>query len=241
MNHKKTSLYLFLSISLTLFLFACSESSNDQSSNKSSSKTTNKIQGPKVQFDQNLVKLGKKQYQQNCVFCHQADAIGKPGVAPSLTNKEFLSIASYQFLYATIEQGRKGTGMPPFKHLGDSNIKAIISFLRSHSTLPSRIKTVNSQDRSQGDPRLGKLFFDQICSTCHGPKGSGYLAGGTGTAVGLKGFLDTVSDGFLRVTIAEGRSNTRMYGFKGPAAMANLSDKEIDDIISYLRTSPGEK
>ena len=62
------------------------------------------------------------------------------------------------------------------------------------------------------------------------------MTGGAGTAICKPGFLGRVTDGFLRTTIKEGRSNTRMLGFKGPAAMANLSDDEIDDIIVYLRS-----
>ena len=60
----------------------------------------------------------KRLYDQNCAMCHQADAIGKPGFAPSLTNKEFLSISSDKFIASTIRDGRVGTGMPPFAHLG---------------------------------------------------------------------------------------------------------------------------
>lgn len=130
--------------------------------------------------------------------------------------------------------------MPPFKHLGDDKIKAVVNFLRSHATIPSRVRLVESQPEAHGDPRLGKVFFEQICSTCHGPGGNGYIAGGTGTAVGKNGFLQKASDGFIRTTIKEGRSNTRMFGFQGQSGLANLSDKEIDDIISYLRTAPGE-
>ena len=65
--------------------------------------------------------------------------------------------------------------------------------------------------------------------------GDGYEAGGTGTAVGLPGFLDKATDGFIRETIKRGRSNTRMRGFQGPEGLANLSDREIDDVIVYLR------
>jgi mono/diheme cytochrome c family protein len=191
-------------------------------------------------IDPALAFKGEELYNQNCVFCHQADAIGKPGVAPSLTNKEFLSIAPVDFLIGTIKEGRPGTGMPPFGHLGDKNIEAIVAFLRSHATLPSRILEVDGQPHTQGDPRIGKLFFDQVCSTCHGPGGNGYAAGGTGTAIGKVGFLNKVSDGFIRTTVKEGRSNTRMLPFQGPEALANLSDKEIDDIIAYLRTVPSK-
>lgn len=203
-----------------------------------SKKTTSAKEPPYI--DPNLAFEGEILYQQNCGFCHQADAIGKPGVAPSLTNKEFLAIAPVNFLFDTIHDGRPGTGMPPFKHLGKKKIEAIVAFLRDHATLPSRIEEVLAQDNSHGDPRRGKGIFGDICSTCHGPGGNGYVAGGTGTAVGTNGFLSKVSDGFIRVTIKEGRSFTRMLSFQGPAALADLTNKEIDDIIAYLRTAPGE-
>jgi cytochrome c oxidase cbb3-type subunit 3 len=188
-----------------------------------------------------LIAKGEKLYSQNCVFCHQADAIGKPGVAPSLTNPELLSVASPEYIRGTIRDGRVGTGMPPFAHLGKSGIDAIYAYLNSFAKLPNVSAQVNSQPHTQGDPRLGKLWFRDICETCHGPKGDGYIAGGTGTAIGMPGFLDKASDGFIRTTIKQGRSNTRMVGFSGPAAMAALSDKEIDDIIAYMRTLPNQQ
>ncbi len=186
------------------------------------------------------IKAGGHIYKQNCIICHQADAIGKPGMAPSLTNKELLATASDEFFLATIRDGRPGTTMPSFAHLEEGRIKAIVAFLRSHSQLPNRAAEIDSQPDAHGDPRLGKQWFVQICATCHGDKGDGYAAGGTGTAIGKPGFLDKVSDGFIRTTVKDGRSNTRMLGFTGPAAMANLSAQEIDDIIVYLRSIPNE-
>jgi mono/diheme cytochrome c family protein len=179
---------------------------------------------------------GKQLYAQNCVFCHQEDAIGKPGFAPSLTNKEFLSISSDKFLAGTIRDGRAGTGMPPFSHLGRQKVGAIVAYLRSYAVLPDRSLAVDAQPDAHGDPRLGEQWFDYICSTCHGSNGDGYAAGGTGTAIGKSGFLLKVSDGYIRTTVKEGRSNTRMLGFQGPSGLANLSDQEIDDIIVYLRS-----
>ncbi len=186
--------------------------------------------------DQATIKTGEALYNQNCSVCHQADAIGKPGFAPSLTNPELLSIASDKFFESTIRDGRPGTGMPPFAHLGRKKIKAIVAYLRSHSKLPNRASEVDAEPESHGDPRLGKQWFDDICSTCHGKNGDGYASGGTGTAIGKKGFLGKVSDGFIRETIRHGRSNTRMLGFSDAAGLAHLSDEEIDDIIAYMRT-----
>lgn len=182
------------------------------------------------------VRQGEGLYNQNCAVCHQADAIGKPGFAPSLTNKELLSIGSDKFFMATIRDGRRGTGMPPFSHLGRNNIRAIVAYLRTFEQLPNRASEVDAQPEAHGDPRLGKQWYDYICSTCHGVAGDGYASGGTGTAIGKSGFLETASDGFIRTTIKEGRSNTRMLGFSGAVGLANLSDREIDDIVVYLRS-----
>ena len=186
--------------------------------------------------DEATAATGETLYNKNCVFCHQADAIGKPGLAPSLTNPELLATVSDKYLMATIRDGRPGTSMVPYAHLGRQNIKAIVAFLREHETLPNRSAEVDAQPETQGDPRLGKVWFEDICETCHGPKGDGYLAGGSGTAIGMKGFLGSSSDGLIRETIKHGRSNTRMLPFQGPEALADLSDKEIDDIIAYMRT-----
>jgi mono/diheme cytochrome c family protein len=101
--------------------------------------------------------------------------------------------------------------------------------------LPNRAAEVDDEPDAHGDPRLGKQWYDNICSTCHGLSGDGYEAGGTRTAIGLPGFLNKASDGFIRETITCGRSNTRMLAFHGPAGLANLSGQEIDDIIVYLR------
>jgi len=182
------------------------------------------------------IKNGEKQFNVNCVMCHQEDAIGEPGLAPSLTNPELLSVASDKFFMATIRDGREDTGMPPFAHLGRKSIRDIVSYLRSHAKLKNIAKQVNAQPEAYGDPRLGQLWYDNICSTCHGLAGDGYEAGGTGTAIGLPGFLDKVTDGFIRTTIKMGRSNTRMLPFQGADGLANLSDREIDDIIVYLRS-----
>jgi cytochrome c oxidase cbb3-type subunit 3 len=182
-----------------------------------------------------MLKLGKAQFDENCAVCHQADAIGKPGIAPSLTNPEFLSVSSDKFLMGTIRDGREDTGMPPFAHLGRHNVRAIVAFLNSHATLPNRSSEVDAQPMARGDPRLGQTWYLNICSTCHGTDGDGYESEGAGTAIGLPGFLNKVSDGFIRETIKKGRSNTRMLPFQGSAGLANLSNQEIDDIIVYLR------
>jgi cytochrome c oxidase cbb3-type subunit 3 len=225
----------------SLFITACDKPADSAKQPQQKPVATKVVETPPV-IDPALAAEGQRLYEQNCIFCHQADAIGKPGIAPSLTNPEFLSVASNKFLLSTIRDGRVGTGMPPYSHLGKENIEAIVAYLRDHATLTDRSAEVDAQPHTQGDPRLGKLWFDQLCLTCHGSNGDGYSAGGTGTAIGKAGFLSKASDGFIRTTIKEGRSNTRMLGFSGagPTQMADLSENEIDDIIAYLRTVPSQ-
>ncbi len=201
------------------------------------SKTAQPIVAQDVSPD---VNTGSELYTQNCVFCHQADAIGKPGTAPSLTNKELLSSASDAFFFDTIRDGRPGTGMPPFAHLGEDKIKAIIAFLRDHTDQANLAAEIDAQPAAKGDPAHGEQLFELICSTCHGERGDGYASGGTGTAIGKLGFLSKVSDGFIRTTVKQGRSNTRMLGFQGPEGLANLNDQDIDDLIVYLRNLPND-
>jgi cytochrome c oxidase cbb3-type subunit 3 len=226
----------------SLFITACDKPADSAKQTPQKPVATKVAEEAPPVIDPKLASEGQQLYEQNCIFCHQADAIGRPGTAPSLTNPEFLSLASNKFLLGTIRDARVGTGMPPYAHLGQKNIEAIIAYLRDHATLTDRSAAVDAQPTTQGDPRLGKLWFDQLCLTCHGPSGDGYSAGGTGTAIGKAGFLSKVSDGFIRTTIKEGRSNTRMLGFSGagPAQMADLSEREIDDIIAYLRTIPSQ-
>ena len=133
--------------------------------------------------EEDQVAKGKQLFEQNCMVCHQADAIGKPGFAPSLTNKELLSIASDKYLLSTIRDGRPGTAMPPFAHLGREAIVAIGAYLRSFAQLPNRAAEVDAQHEARGDPLLGKVWFEEICSTCHGMNGDGYIAGGSPTTM----------------------------------------------------------
>ena len=182
------------------------------------------------------VRTGRIIFQENCAACHQEGARGQAGLAPSLVSKEFLAAASDRFLKSTILDGRVDTNMMPFNEvLKESEIDAIIAYLRASGGASHRGSEVDEEWQARGDPRLGKHWFAQICAGCHGPNGEGYEGDVSGTAIGKKGFLAKASDGFIRYIIKYGRSNTAMRGFSGPDALADLSDAEIDDIISYLR------
>ncbi|HFD81191.1 MAG TPA: c-type cytochrome [Gammaproteobacteria bacterium] len=186
-----------------------------------------------------LIKQGETTYNTYCSACHQPGGTGKEGVAPSLNSPEFLAMASDDFLHTTIGTGRPGTAMVAWDAtLGKDKIDAVIAYLRSlyGNDAGSLATTVNAEPPAKGDPAVGAERYKNICSGCHADQGGGYLAGGSAPAIGKPGFLKVASDGYIRQTVRYGRSNTRMRGFQGPTGLANLSDKEIDDIISYLRS-----
>lgn len=182
--------------------------------------------------------VGAAVFEENCVACHQSAGIGQPGTAPSLVSPEFLKFASNRFLETTIREGREGTAMPPFgEMLKPQDIKAVVAYLRSFGKGKSEGDKIDREKPAKGDAQSGAHLFADICSTCHGPRGEGYEAEGSGTAIGAPGFLANASDGFIRATVRYGRSNTKMRGFHGPEGLANLSNQEIDDVITYMRTA----
>lgn len=177
---------------------------------------------------------GKLVYQR-CAACHGSSAEGRVGIAPRLASKTFLQAASDAMLVATIANGRAGTTMIPWgASLKPAEMEQLISWLR-HET-PTKPVTLDEAPL-RGNAKAGKKLYRDICSSCHGRSGAGYQESGSGTGIGRSAFLDTVSDGFLRFIIKNGKSDTGMRPFsrKSIAAVANLTDAEIEDIISYLR------
>lgn len=175
------------------------------------------------------VELGRRVFTGTCASCHGGRADGTV-VGPSLVNDEFLTIASDEFLYETIVQGRAGTAMPAHRDLAAEEVRGLMAFLDSHRSKP---KVDVSDYRASGSQSYGKVLYEAHCASCHGRDGGG----GIGPAVGNKAFLDTASDGFLAASIREGRGNRAMRAFgKGRGGIVDLHDREIDDIVTYMRT-----
>jgi len=194
--------------------------------------TTNKPK-PKVAGDP---KLGEQQYNMNCMACHQMDGIGKPGFAPSIRNRDFLAIASDDFIRTTISKGRLGTAMAARPDISEENVNHIIAYLRSvPDPNPITIK-VDDSLKIRGDATAGLTKFTTYCASCHGDKGIGYAAGVAGPAIGMAGFLDTASDDYIFQTVKHGRAGTAMKPVMGPEGLANLNKDDVADIISYLRS-----
>lgn len=181
-------------------------------------------------------KIGEQQYNMNCMACHQKDGTGKPGFAPSIRNRDFLAIASDDFIRTTVSKGRLGTAMAPRPDISAENVNHIIAYLRAVPT-PNPVKiTVDDSLEIRGDATAGATKFTTYCATCHGDKGAGYVTGVAGPAIGMAGFLDTASDDYIFQTVKQGRAGTAMKSFIGAEGVANLNKEDVADIISYLRS-----
>jgi cytochrome c oxidase cbb3-type subunit III len=180
-------------------------------------------------------------YQQNCAACHGSE--GKGGVGVPLALEDFLANVPDSYLFSTIRHGRPGRVMPAFERLTDDEVQAIVDHIRSFG--PPGPETDGTP--VAGDPRRGAGLFEANCATCHGARGEG--SPGTGVtfsrprdlpilapALNNPGFLQAASDATIKRALMEGRSGTPMPS----AGELGLSEPDVDDIVSYVRSLEDE-
>jgi mono/diheme cytochrome c family protein len=197
---------------------------------------------------------GKILYDNYCSTCHGESGEGGEGLR--LNNPEMIDIYlrnEAHFYKNTIKMGRKGTLMKGWRYeflgtLNENQINSIIEFIKQQwftiptgKTEPSEydIKTLNISSTIES----GKKIYDTLCYSCHNPMIS------TSNAPDLRNysFVGTDRDGNpftidneqLRYIIKNGRDNTLMKPFSMKEnGIFELSDKDIDSIILYIRRRP---
>lgn len=181
---------------------------------------------------------GRTLYNNNCAICHGNDGHGGVGIPLALPS--FLEQVSDQYLHRTIRIGRPGRVMPSFYKLSNEEIDAIIAYIRSWHKQPAP-----SWDDTpiKGNADNGRTLFASHCASCHGDQARGGKGTGvmfsrpkelpiTAPALNNQGFLNSASDQMIKHTIMNGRKETPM-----PSGSAlGLSEQQVDDIISYLRS-----
>ncbi|MGB5541717.1 MAG: c-type cytochrome [Gammaproteobacteria bacterium] len=181
-------------------------------------------------------------YAANCAACHGDKGGGGVGVPLSLPS--FLDSVDDQFLHQTIRHGRPGRVMPAFASLSDAQVDAIVRFMRGWSGKPAPVYATAS---IAGDASHGKELYASYCAACHGAEGEG--GRGTGVtfsrhrdlpiiapALNNRGFLAAATDEMIRHTLQYGREGTPMRSF----LVQGLSEQDINDLVSYVRTFDGK-
>lgn len=182
-----------------------------------------------------LVEEGQKLFAVNCVGCHGPEGEGRVGMGPRLASESFLAAASDEMLQATISKGRPGSTMAAWGNmLPATQVDALVAYVRS---LVPHERVELDEGPLEGDLAAGEEVFQTICAMCHGRNGGGYMESSSGTGIGRKVFLDDVTNGYLRYIIKNGKTQTKMKSFRkdAPTAVANLTDKQIEDVIAYMR------
>lgn len=175
-------------------------------------------------------RIGATLYKANCVMCH--GLTGGGDLAPSLNTQAFLSVVSDTYLATTLIEGRPGTGMPSWRHKSNEDVASLVKFLRTWQREPSRDASWYAQNVPRGDWDSGRRLFGETCAGCHGTDGEG----ATGPQLNNPVFLANASDVMLREWITYGKEGTAMRGFrKGGQGITELTERQIEDIIAYLR------
>jgi mono/diheme cytochrome c family protein len=182
---------------------------------------------------------GEATFGHHCAGCHGLWAEGTD-MAPSLTAEELLLVADGPFWTTTIAEGRSGTAMPAHPWLDAEQLAELVTWLSTADTddqealadeAAAALYVHDPLDyRATGSTAYGAFLFQSSCEGCHGTEGLGLH----GPAIAGEDFLRTASDGFIATTVVLGRSQRAMKSF-GPYGITPLQEREIADIITFLR------
>ncbi|MBI3545622.1 MAG: c-type cytochrome [Gammaproteobacteria bacterium] len=180
---------------------------------------------------------GAALYEHYCAACHGNQ--GKGGVGVPLALPDFLAVANDDFLRKTIRLGRPGRVMPAFQQLSETEVDAIVAYIRGWA--PAHTAIVETSP-IKGKSERGEKLYASFCAACHGDRGEG--SHGTGVtfsrprdlpvlapALNNPGFLAAASDVMIKTTLIRGRQGTPMLSF----LKRGLNEQDIDDIVVYVR------
>lgn len=188
-----------------------------------------------------FVASGEGIYTAVCAACHGEKGQGMrfAGIVPnpSITNPDFLEIASDEFIAQTIAKGRDGRPMLGWTDrengLTAAEIAGLVAYIRQLGGGIQAQPDPLPRIWAKGDAARGMKLFAASCSGCHGAVGEG----NEGPAIGNRLFLESASDTYLYETIVRGRRGTTMQGFgTGSIVRRSLTRDEIEAIIVFLRS-----
>lgn len=105
-------------------------------------------------------------YQQNCAFCHGAQARGAEG--PNLIVSDLvLSDDHGEHLVPFLKVGRPEKGMPSFKTLSDEQLKDVTEFVHLQIENVANRGTYQAENILVGDAAKGKAYVEANCMSCH--------------------------------------------------------------------------
>lgn len=185
---------------------------------------------------------GKKLFTTHCFVCHGTEGKGSGPAAlkldpkpRDLTNDSYMSKLSDSRIFAAISEGgpafHGSVFMPDWaKVMSADEIWDIVAYVRVLHRPPS----------ARGDRQNGEKLYQKYCSSCHGAEGKG--DGPLAPVYSPRPqdhtsdkYMSARSDHELFIAISQGgRASGGSQFMPGWGEM--LSDKEIWDIVAYIRS-----
>jgi len=150
-----------------------------------------------------VVALGRKTYEKECLACHGKDGDGEGEAAYLLyprprdfTSGEFRLVSTWdnvptdEDLFRTISRGMPGSAMPSWSHLPERTRWGLVHYVKSFSKRPLTLQASRQPDTDGNDaagvvsvPKeppytkeaeaRARATFAESCAPCHGPTGKG--------------------------------------------------------------------
>lgn len=211
---------------------------------------------------------GRDLFMHICAACHGATGTGMLGLGKSIVESDFVAAQDDAKLHQFIVTGRpdaKPLPMPPKggrPELTDAEIDGLVAYIRGLQdprrmpelpamvidSTPSEEQKAAALVAAGGDAELagwiasGDKLFHSTCVACHGKGGVGMP--GNGKALVNNPFVQSLDDDKLLAFVQQGRGPSdalNTTGIQMPPKGGNpaLSEDDILDIISYLRTLQG--
>lgn len=180
--------------------------------------------------------VGKQLFRSFCSVCHGNDGKTKGPLAEKLglhpadltsSNYQKMSVDELVVLIGRYGQKVEGSQMPRWgEAVPEENLRKIASYIHL---------LTQTELRFTGDTRRGRVIFQNSCSACHGPRGTGNGALAKLLNVKMVDFTDTslsdwVKDEDILKVVREGRGEFM------PAWKGALSEDEIVDVSAYVRS-----
>ena len=180
--------------------------------------------------------LGHDLFARNCAQCH--GPYGSGGSGPAIGRPGFLATVSDGFLEGTIANGRSGTEMRSFAkglgsltELSEHEIRSIVSYLRSERDVSKQTPKL-----TLGTASRGAELYSRQCAQCHGTDEKESFA----PRLMNPHFLNAASDSYLQATMSLGHGSTMRSMIRGGGGVVEMTGKDINDVIQYLRETAQE-
>ncbi|MEM7656191.1 MAG: c-type cytochrome [Bacteroidota bacterium] len=155
-----SKMFPFLGALCFLFLMACGDQANSQTTTQANSEAEAAPPAPVVSIDEATMTAGKQVYDTYCIACHMASGNGVPDMNPPLTDPEWIEGDPERLITLTLN-GLSGpievngdtydNIMTPHNFLTDEQIAQVLTYIRNsfgHSAsevLPEQVATIRAK------------------------------------------------------------------------------------------------